>query len=231
MDSGIRLSIVIPAWNEEAGIARTLETLLRLTAERGDTEIIVSVSGDDRTEAIAGTYPVSVCRSEKGRAVQMNAGAKLASGAVLYFLHADTTPPPSFRDDILSAIGRGAEAGCFQMTFDDDDWLMQLYGWFTKFPLQLCRGGDQSLFITHELFRRIGGFDKRLRIMEDIEIIERIQRHAAFHILDSTVVTSARKYRDNGTIRLQAIFGTIHLMYALGFSQEDMLGFYRKSIR
>ena len=231
MGAKLRLSIVIPAWNEEAGIARALETLLGLTAGRGDTEIIVSVSGDDRTEAIAQTFPVAVCRSEKGRAVQMNSGAKIASGEVLYFLHADTTPPPSFCDDILAAIDRGEEAGCFQMTFDDPDWLMQLYGWFTQFPFPVCRGGDQSLFITRELFGRIGGFDERLRIMEDIEIIERIQRHAGFHILDSTVVTSARKYRDNGAIRLQAIFGTIHLMYALGFSQEDMQKYYRDSIR
>jgi rSAM/selenodomain-associated transferase 2 len=230
MDSGIRLSIVIPAWNEEAGIARTLETLLRLTAGRGDTEIIVSVSGDDRTEAIARSYPVRVCRSGKGRALQMNAGAKIASGTVLYFLHADTTPPPSFHDDILAAIERGAEAGCFRMSFDDPDWLMQFYGWFTQFPLPVCRGGDQSLFITRELFERIGGFDERLRIMEDIEIIERIQHHAGFHILDSTVITSARKYHANGAIRLQAIFGAIHLMYALGFSQEEMLRFYRNSV-
>ncbi|NTV67677.1 MAG: glycosyltransferase [Chlorobaculum sp.] len=231
MDSEPRLSIVIPAWNEEKGIARALETLLGLTTGRGDTEIIVSVSGDDRTETIARTFPVTICRSAKGRAVQMNAGAKIASGMVLYFLHADTTPPPSFRDDILAAVKRGAEAGCFQMTFDDADWLMQLYGWCTQFPFPVCRGGDQSLFITRELFERIGGFDERLQIMEDIEIIERIQRHAEFHILDSTVVTSARKYHANGTVRLQAIFGTIHLMYALGFSQEEMVKFYRDSIQ
>ncbi|RXK81603.1 glycosyltransferase [Chlorobaculum sp. 24CR] len=230
MDSAITLSIVIPAWNEEAGIARALATLLALTAGRHDTEIIVSVSGDDRTAEIASTFPVTVCRSEKGRAVQMNAGAKLASGPTLYFLHADTIPPPSFCDDILSAVGQGEKAGCFRMSFDDPDWLMQLYGWFTQFPLTICRGGDQSLFITRELFERIGGFDERLQIMEDFEIIERIQRHTEFRILDSTVTTSARKYHTNGTVRLQAIFGTIHLMYALGFSQEDMVTFYRNSV-
>lgn len=230
MDTVTKLSIIIPAWNEETGITRTLETLLALTAGRGDTEIIVSVSGDDRTEAIARTFPVVVCRSEKGRAVQMNAGAKLATGSILYFLHADTTPPPSFCDDIFSAIERGARAGCFRMTFDDPDWLMQLYGWFTQFPLPVCRGGDQSLFITKELLGQIGGFDEKLQIMEDIEIIDRIQRHTGFHILDSTVVTSARKYQANGTVRLQAIFGTIHLMYALGFSQKDIVAFYRDSI-
>lgn len=230
MDAKPRLSIIIPAWNEEKGIAGTLETLLGLTAEHSDTEIIVSISGDDRTADIASAFPVTLCRSEKGRAIQMNTGAKLATGSTLYFLHADTTPPPSFCDDILSAIERGAEAGCFRMNFDDPDWLMQLYGWFTQFPLTICRGGDQSLFVTRELFGRIGGFDERMQIMEDIDIIERIQRLTEFHILDSSVTTSARKYHANGTIRLQAIFGTIHLMYTLGFSQDDIREFYRNSV-
>ena len=230
MDSETKLSIIIPGWNEEATIAKTLEMLLGLTAGRGDTEIIVSVSGDDRTAEIAQRFPVAVCRSEKGRAVQMNAGAKLAAGSTLYFLHADTVPPPTFCNDILSAVERGFEAGCFRMTFDDPDWLMQLYGWFTQFPLTICRGGDQSLFITRKLFERIGGFDERMQIMEDIDIIERIQRQTEFHILDSTVTTSARKYHANGTVRLQAIFGSIHLMYALGFSQDDIREFYRNSV-
>ena len=230
MDAKPRLSIIIPAWNEEKGIAGTLETLLGMTKGRSEAEIIVSVSGNDRTAKIASAFPVTLCHSEKGRAVQMNAGAKLAKGSILYFLHADTTPPPSFCDDILSAIKRGAEAGCFRMNFDDPDWLMQLYGWFTQFPLTICRGGDQSLFVTRELLERIGGFDERMQIMEDIDIIERIQRQTEFHILDSTVITSARKYHANGTIRLQAIFGTIHLMYALGFSRDDIRKFYRNSI-
>jgi rSAM/selenodomain-associated transferase 2 len=224
------LSIVIPAWNEESCIGRTLDSILAVTGKRSDTEIIVCVSGDDRTAEIASGFPVTVCRSEKGRAVQMNTGAARASGAILYFLHADTVPPESFCDDILDAVRQGREAGCFQMNFDDPDWLMQLYGWFTQFPLPICRGGDQSLFIMKELFWRIGGFKQSLQVMEDIEIIERIQRHAGFHILDSRVTTSSRKYHDNGILRLQAIFGTIHLMYALGFSQEDIRDFYRNSV-
>lgn len=231
MDSETKLSIIIPAWNEETTIAGTLETLLGLTNGRSDTEIIVSVSGKDHTAELASAFPITVCCSEKGRAMQMNAGAKLAKGSILYFLHADTVPPRSFCDDILLAVVLGFKAGCFQMNFDDPDWLMQLYGWFTQFPLTICRGGDQSLFITQELFKRIGGFDERMQIMEDIDIIERIQRQTEFHILDSTVTTSARKYHANGTLRLQAIFGTIHLMHFLGFSQNDIRKFYRNSIR
>jgi rSAM/selenodomain-associated transferase 2 len=224
------LSIIVPAWNEEAGIGRTLESILAVTQKRDDTELIVSISGDDRTMEIAAGFPVTACRSEKGRAIQMNAGAALASGSTLYFLHADTIPPLSFCDDILDAVHEGTRAGCFQMDFDDPDWLMQLFGWFTQFPLPICRGGDQSLFITRELFSQIGGFNQALQVMEDIEIIERIQRQAEFRILDSRVTTSARKYHDNGILRLQAVFGTIHLMYALGFSQEEIRTFYRNSV-
>ena len=224
------LSIVIPAWNEESCIGRTLESILAVTEHRGDTEIVVSVSGNDRTADIADGFPVIICRSEKGRAVQMNNGAAKCSGRILYVLHADTIPPATFCDDIIDAVGQGKQAGCFQMNFDDPDWLMQLFGWFTQFPLPICRGGDQSLFITKDLFTKIGGFDQSLQVMEDIEIIERIERNAGFTILESRVTTSSRKYHDNGILRLQAVFGTIHLMYALGSSQEDIVRYYRNSI-
>jgi rSAM/selenodomain-associated transferase 2 len=223
------LSIVIPAWNEEALIGRTLETLCDLTAARSDVEIIVSISGDDRSEEIASGFPVLTCRSGKGRSIQMNAGASKASGTILYFLHADTAPPATFCSDILDAVRQGHPAGCFRMEFDDPHWIMQLYGWFTQFPLPVCRGGDQSLFITRSLFSGIGGFDEKMQVMEDIEIIERIQRHADFHILDSHVTTSSRRYQVNGMLRLQAIFGMVHLMYALGSDQEEITDFYRNS--
>ncbi len=224
------LSIVVPAWNEEAVIGRTLEALCAVTAGRNDVEIIVSISGEDRTEEIAAGFPVTTCRSGRGRALQMNAGASHTSGTILYFLHADTIPPPTFCTDILEAVHQGHFAGCFRMEFDDPHWIMQLYGWFTQFPLPVCRGGDQSLFITRSLFSEIGGFDENLPVMEDIEIIERIQRHTDFHILDNHVTTSSRKYQVNGMLRLQAIFGMVHLMYAFGCDPEEIRNFYRDSI-
>lgn len=227
-DTGI--SIVIPAYNEEACIARTLETLLAVTAKYADLEIIVCDAGNDRTAEIVSSFPAVLCRPEKGRAKQMNAGAALARHGILYFLHADTLPPESFVQDILEAVRSGKKAGCFQMQFDDPHPIMALFGWFTRVPLPICRGGDQSLFITRELFRSIGGFDPDMQVMEDIDIIRRIESRSTFHILDSRVVTSARKYRQNGILRLQAIFGTIHLMYALGADQESIVRFYRENI-
>lgn len=118
------------------------------------------------------------------------------------------------------------------MDFDDDNAIMAIYGWFTRFPIMLCRGGDQSLFLEHSLFTAIEGFDENLTIMEDIDIIARIKRRLQlqFHIIESHVTTSSRKFHANGIIRLQFIFGTIHLMYALGFGQESILRYYRKNI-
>ena len=226
----MKTSIVIPTHNEEKGIAATLSNLCEELRQRTDTEIIVSDSGADNTLAIASGFPVRAILSPKGRAIQMNRGAAIAKGEVLYFLHADTAPPTGFLDDILSAVGRGAEAGCFQLAFDDPHWLMQTYGWFTRFPLTLFRGGDQSLFITRSLFGNIGGFDETLRVMEDIDIVERIGRRTSFRVLDKVVVTSARKYDVNGKVRLQVIFGFIHLFYALGFDRDIIAKFYADNI-
>ena len=116
------------------------------------------------------------------------------------------------------------------MDFSDNNPIMTLYGWFTQFPLMVCRGGDQSLFIAASLFHDIGGFDEKLVVMEDINIIARIEQLERFHILENQVTTSARRYHQNGVIRLQLIFGTIHLMYALGCYQEAIIRYYRDNI-
>jgi hypothetical protein len=156
--------------------------------------------------------------------------SRLAGGDILYFLHADSLPPQTFIDDIRSASDTGKKAGCFRMHFDDDHPLMTLFGWCTRFPLMICRGGDQSLFIDRALFLGIGGFDETLLIMEDYDIITRIERCEQFHILETEVTTSARKYHKNGIIPLQLTFGTLHLMYSLGFDQETIIRYYRENI-
>ena len=224
------LSIIIPTYNEEAIIVASLQALLSITEKKERVEIIVSDASTDRTADLISAFPVTLCRSAKGRSRQMNSGVALARGEILYFLHADTLPPETFIDDIRSAVASGKKAGCFRMDFDDDNPIMALYGWCTRFPLMLCSGGDQSLFLEHSLFTAIEGFDENLTIMEDIDIIARIKCRMPFHIIEHYVTTSSRKFHDNGIIRLQLIFGTIHLMYALGFGQESIVRYYSENI-
>ena len=220
----------MPTCNEEPLIARTLQSLLAMTERSEGVEVIVSDASTDRTPDIISGFPVTLCHSTKGRAIQMNSGARLAGGDILYFLHADTLPPETFIDDIRSASANGKKAGCLRMNFDDDHPLMTLFGWCTQFPLMICRGGDQSLFIDRTLFLHIGGFDETLLIMEDYDIITRIEQCTPFHILHQQVTTSARKYHQNGIIPLQLAFGTLHLMYALGFDQKSIIRYYRENI-
>ena len=224
------ISIIIPTYNEEAIIAQSIKALLAITEQYEGIEIIVSDASTDATRHILSEFPLTVCQSVKGRAIQMNTGAQRAKGDILYFLHADSLPPETFIDNIRSAAAAGKKAGCFRMNFNDSNPIMSLYGWFTQFPLMICRGGDQSLFIDRSLFQEIGGFDETHLVMEDIDIINRIEEREQFHILDAEVTTSARRYHQNGIIRLQLLFGTIHLMYVLGIDQDTIIRYYRENI-
>ena len=160
----------------------------------------------------------------------MNHGAALAKGEVLFFLHADTHPPVSLVRDIVTAVQEGYSAGCYRLSFDHSHWFLRLNCWFTRFDFTPFRFGDQGLFVTRELFTRIGGFNTDLLLMEDQEIIQRIKQFTKIKIFDSAVTTSARKYLENGIFRLQLIFILIYALYKFGLSQEKLIALYRRLI-
>lgn len=229
----MKISIVIPALNEESRIAQLIEELLRRKSS-GDYihEIIVADGGSsDQTQQVSEEAGAAVllCR-KKGRAVQMNEGADMASGDVLYFLHADTVPPHQFDREIIRAITTGAGAGCFRLQFTSDHLVLRFYAWCTRFKTTLVRFGDQSLFVTSEIFRTIGGFDEELVVMEDQKIVRNIKEITSFRLLDEAVETSARKYEKNGVVRLQFIFGLILILYYIGARQDTLVHLYRSLI-
>ncbi len=160
----------------------------------------------------------------------MNAGAQVAKGSILYFLHADSLPPQNFVSDIMKAVSSKCYSGCYRLKFDYSHWFLKANCWFTRFDVNAVRFGDQSLFVTKEIFQRIGGFDENLMMMEDQEIIKRIRKHSRFTVMKDVVITSARKYIDNGIYRMQGIFFTIWFLYYSGCSQERLLKLYRRLI-
>jgi len=153
-----------------------------------------------------------------------------AKGEILYFLHADTLPPRGFDKSIVKAIQNDYETGCFQMSFDSDSLFLKFFAWFTRVNHTICRGGDQSLFITKELFTKIKGFNEDYIVYEDNELIERLYKKTYFKILPEKVKTSARKYEERGTIKLQYHFGVIHLKNLLGASPEKLYDYYKRKI-
>lgn len=226
------MSVIIPAYNELRHIGRTIGEVRGRAGAQSEIEIIVADGGStDGTPAAAREAGASVIRcARKGRAVQMNEGAAAATGRVLYFLHADSIPPDGFDRLILDQVGRGNTAGCFRLEFDWNHPILDGYAWFTRFDINAFRFGDQSLFVTRRHFAEAGKFREDLAVMEDNEIIRRLKQAGPFVILPQKVITSARKYRENGVIRLQAVFTLIYLLYHLGVRQEKLVQIYKRCI-
>lgn len=224
------ISVIIPTLNEENYIGALLSRLQELRAGKLHEILVVDGGSSDNTVKIAENKGATVVTSAKGRAKQMNIGAQRATGHILYFLHVDTIPPPHFDHHIRNAVAHGNLSGCFRMKFDSDHWFLSFFATFTRFNFKVCRGGDQSLFVTRELFYKLGGFNEDYHIYEDSEFVGRLYKATAFKVLPQSVVTSARKYHDNGMIALQYHFGVIHLKKFLGAGPDELYRYYKRKI-
>ncbi|MEM6648021.1 MAG: TIGR04283 family arsenosugar biosynthesis glycosyltransferase [Bacteroidota bacterium] len=208
----LQLSIVIPAYNE----AERIGSLVRYLRARGGDAladlIVVDGHSTDGTADLARRAGATVIHAkERGRAQQMNAGAAYASGNVLYFVHADTRPPQRFVTHIRDALADGMPMGCFRFAFDRPHPLLRINAYFTRFDRLMCRGGDQTLFVTRPLFEATGGYDPTYVIMEEYDWLRRARRMAPFAIMPDEAVVSARKYRKRSYLRVNlanlAVFG------------------------
>ncbi|MGS0748775.1 TIGR04283 family arsenosugar biosynthesis glycosyltransferase [Halpernia sp. GG3] len=227
------ISVVIPTFNEEDQITKTILEVKKRDLAKLVSEIIISDGqSTDKTINLAKMAGANVYLSpKKGRAAQMNFGASQAKNEIIYFLHADSIPPENFSEKILDAFKSNNKSGCFRLEFDYKHWFLKANAWFTKFDVNAIRFGDQSLFVTKEVFLKSGGFNENLLMMEDQEIISRIKKYGMFLVMDGAVITSARKYLDNGIYRMQGIFFKIWFLYYMGYSQEKLLKIYKKLIQ
>lgn len=227
------ISLIIPTYNEEENIAETIREIKDRDTEKLISEIVVSdgQSIDQTIEVSSKSGATVLSCPNKGRAAQMNLGAATAKEEILYFLHADSIPPKNFSSYILNAIKNNASSGCFRLSFDHEHWFLKANCWFTKFDVNAVRFGDQSLFVKKNVFIETGGFREDLLMMEDQEIIHRLKKLGKFTVMNAQIVTSARKYLDNGIYRMQGIFFRIWILYYLGYSQERLLKLHRKLIR
>jgi hypothetical protein len=160
----------------------------------------------------------------------MNIGSKVATGTILYFLHADSFPPKNFDQYIINEVEKGHLAGCFRMQFNHSHWWLRLAGWLTQFHWRACRGGDQSQFITKNLFHEIGGYNENYIIYEDNILINELYKRKQFKVINKKITTSARRYEKHGIWKLQYHFWTIYVKKWFGASAEELHNYYKKYI-
>lgn len=189
----MKVSVIIPTFNEEKTICSTLENLL--TFHKPDEIIVVDGSSADQTVSLVSEW-APVIQTSRGRAHQMNVGAGQAQGNILLFLHAGTLLPPMGIIKIKDAVHRGALAGRFRMRFDDRNWLLGFYESYTRF--HFFSYGDQGFFVTKEIFEKLNGFDERAPF-EDIDFYRRLRQRTKPVILGDAVITSARRFIQKGS--------------------------------
>ena len=228
-----KLSIIIPVLNEAKHIGDLLDYLTADASEYIEEIIVVDGGSTDNSKSIISKFTsVVLLNSVKGRAKQLNFGAKRAKANVLYFLHADSVPPKNFAKQIILALNNNYQIGSFRLKFDiPSHFLLKISQWSTRLNFSLFRGGDQSLFIPKHVFNELNGFDERYIIYEDIEFIKRIYKHYKFKVLPDYVVTSARRFHNNGIWKLHFNFFVIHVKSFFAASPEHLYKYYMRHIK
>ena len=225
----MNLSIVIPTLNEAEHIEKLVCRLQNCSCPETHEVIVVDAGSNDNTQELARKAGARVFLSpKKGRAPQMNFGAKHCKENLFYFVHADSLPPKDYCLHIEKSIQEGAEIGGFRFKFDSDKKLLIFNNWTTQFNKIFVRGGDQTMFIHKKLFEELNGFDENFRIMEEYDLIERAQKKTPYTIIQKSVLVSARKYDTNSWLRVQFANFVVFSMYRIGCSQDRLVNTYKR---
>ncbi|MDH4099328.1 MAG: TIGR04283 family arsenosugar biosynthesis glycosyltransferase [Nitrospirota bacterium] len=221
------ISIIIPALNEEEVVGRTLDAL----ASIGEmVEVIVADGGSvDSTKTLAATLS-RVIDAPRGRARQMNAGAKAASGDILLFLHADSVLPEGAFGEIRRILSDPAVAGGgFSLRFDDPAYSFRLIENGSNWRAR-CLGlvfGDQGIFVRRSVFERLNGF-REITLMEDWDFSRRLGREGRVVVSVLPITTSSRRFRRYGVWRTVWRMQVIKALYLLGVAPERLSRIYEK---
>ena len=211
-----RLSIIVPALDEAAGIEACLRPLQGLRA-RGVEVIVVDGGSGDATRELAMPLADRVLDSTRGRARQMNAGAVVASGDALLFLHADTLLPADADGLVHAAIAAGARWGRFDVSITGSNALLRAVA-FTMNARSRYTGiatGDQAIFVKRAAFDEAGGFPD-IPLMEDVALSRALRGGGRPACLRAKAITSGRRWEKRGTLRTILLMWRLRLAYASG---------------
>ena len=223
----IAVSIVVPALDEAANLAWLLPDL---RARWPAAEVVIADAGSgDGTGELAAAHPeVRWLTAPRGRARQMNAGARQARGDAVLFLHADTRLPDGALEAIAAALADPAVVGGrFDVRFDTPRPIMRVVAWLMnrRSRLTSISTGDQGIFVRRAVFETVGGYPD-IPLMEDIELTRRLKRQGRLAALPLFVTTAARKWQREGAARTIVLMWGLRLLHFVGVSPARLHRWY-----
>jgi rSAM/selenodomain-associated transferase 2 len=221
----MNFSIIIPTLNEEKTIESCLSALQPL---RNNCEIIIVDGGSiDNTRVIARSLADKVVSSDKGRARQMNNGARYASGNVLIFLHADTSLPENALQLIQQKLNSSRKWGRFDIQLSGNHFMLkviaQMMNWRSR--LTGIATGDQVIFVTRLAFEKAGQYPE-INLMEDIAICKALRKISPPICLKAKVISSGRRWERYGIYKTILLMWNIRLRYFFGADPQILAFLY-----
>ncbi|MES9850699.1 MAG: TIGR04283 family arsenosugar biosynthesis glycosyltransferase [Candidatus Thiodiazotropha sp. L084R] len=222
-----KLSVVIPCLNEGDGVEKFLRDLQYLR-HQGHQLILVDGGSEPPISTSIESYVDRLLVSPTGRAVQMNSGAAIANGDLLWFLHVDSQIKPGIENAMLTISQSGSLWGRFDVRLSGTHPLLRVVEWMMNWRSRVTgiATGDQGLFVQKQMFEKIGGFPLQ-PLMEDIEISRRLKRISAPCCLRERLTTSSRRWESAGIMSTILLMWVIRFAYWLGVSPSRLAGLYR----
>lgn len=220
------ISVIIPVYNEIGVVEEFLEDIEKF---RNKCEILFVDGGstDGTDEKIKENFDL-VYSKKKGRANQMNYGAEKTGGKILFFLHVDSLLEIDALEDIERAVEEGSKVGCFRISFNTSNLLMKICGFMSNLRVRLrnIAFGDQGIFIEREYFNSLGGY-RGIPLMEDYQLSIDIKNDGEkIRLLDSKILSSDRRFRENGRLRTMARMQRLQWMYRRGKDVDEIANLY-----
>lgn len=225
------IAAIVPTWNEAPRLPRLLDALEACHPPPAET-IVADAGSDDPTLEIAAARGCRAMIAPRGRASQQNAGAAASRASVLWFLHADTLPPPSATAEILAALETGAPGGAFRVAFPARERarhpLLPVIERGIDLRTRITRTatGDQGIFARRDAFETIGGFPE-WPLFEDVAFFSALRGTGRPAICRGPLVTSARRWMEEGPARAMVRMWALRLGYLAGISPERLAGWWR----
>ncbi len=223
------ISIIVPVFNE----ASLIQPFLHHLRERalGAEIIVVDGGSSDATVDLAQPFCTHVVTSAKGRAEQMNTGARVARGDVFWFLHADSCIPDGAAISISEALEhRGTVGGFFRIRLPSDRWIYRVTDTLAHYLglITRIRFGDHGIFCQRATFEEIGGFPT-VPLMEDVEFYRALRHRGRVFVVSTPILTSPRRFEQAGAMRLTLAYALISALYLIGVPLRVLHAIYQRT--